>query len=207
VKLMKRGPRPDPSAVTLAALLVMVYLTSAATAPGFAAAAAATGDALARCAAIDASAPRLACYDALAGRTPVTAVAAARPAAAATPAAAMVASGPAPMAASPAAAVAPPVAAAAPAANDPQNFGLAQVQVHTAPEGPKSIEVHVTQVIDNGVTRPSVVLDNGQTWTFTEAADDASLRPGDPVTIKRAALGSFLLVSPAKHSYHVHRTR
>ncbi len=154
----------NPRTVTLAALLAI--------APAFAAAAA--GDGLAHCAAIDESAARLACYDALAGRVPAKAAAA---------------------------------SPAAPAANDPQDFGLAQVQVRTAPEGPKSIEVHVTQVIDNGVTRPSVVLDNGQTWTFTEAADDASLRPGDPVTIKRAALGSFLLVTPAKHSYHVHRTR
>ncbi len=168
----------NPRTVTLAALLVL--------APALPAAAA--GDGLAQCAAIDASAARLACYDALAGRAPATTVAAAKPAAAPTPAPA----------------VAPP---AAPAANDPQHFGLAQVQVHTAPEEPKSIEAHVAQVIDNGVTRPSVVLDNGQTWIFTEAADDAALRPGDPVTIKRAALGSFLLVTPAKHSYHVHRTR
>jgi hypothetical protein len=151
----------------------------------------ATGDGLARCAAIDASAARLACYDALAGRMPVTAVAVS-PAAAVAPAGA------------PAAAPAAPVA---PATNDPQNFGLAQVQVHTAAEGPKSIQVHVAEVIDNGVTRASVVLDNGQTWTFTESSADAYLRPGDQVTIKRAALGSFLLVTPAKHSYHVHRTR
>jgi len=180
----------NPRAVTLAALLVM--------APAYAAVA--TGDGLARCAAIDASAARLACYDALAGRAPATAVAAS-PAAIATP---VPVAAPLP--------AAPPVGGPVPApsalaASDPQNFGLAQVQVHTAPEGPKSIEVHVTEVIDNGVTRASVVLDNGQTWTLTESSADAYLRPGDQVTIKRAALGSFLLVTPAKHSYHVHRTR
>jgi len=52
-----------------------------------------------------------------------------------------------------------------------------------------------------------VVLDNGQLWVFTdsEAEADARLNPGDPVTIKRAALGSFLMKTASNHSYHVHR--
>jgi hypothetical protein len=48
-----------------------------------------------------------------------------------------------------------------------------------------------------------VALDNGQAWTFT--ATDALLRAGDPVTIKRGALGSFLLTTPSHHTYHAVR--
>jgi len=49
------------------------------------------------------------------------------------------------------------------------------------------------------------VLDNGQIWTYQ--GDDGRLGPGDPVTIKRAALGSFIMVTQSKRSYHVTRTR
>jgi hypothetical protein len=31
------------------------------------------------------------------------------------------------------------------------------------------------------------------------------VRPGDTVTIKRAALGSFLMMTPSRHSYRVER--
>jgi hypothetical protein len=51
----------------------------------------------------------------------------------------------------------------------------------------------------------AVVLDNGQAWTFVE--QDPRLRPGDSVTIKRAALGSFLMMTPSRHSYRVQRSK
>jgi hypothetical protein len=143
-------------------------------------AASSTSTGLARCAAIAAADARLVCYDALAGR-PSTADGAS------------------------AAGATPPTAAAG--ANDPHSFGLSQIPVPEAPQAPAAIHAHVAEVIDTGVARASVVLDNGQAWTFTEPADDAGLRPGDAVTVKRAALGSFMLVTPSKHGYHVHRTR
>jgi hypothetical protein len=166
---------------------------------------------LARCAAIAAPEARLACYDALAGRSVPPAASAARPSAAVlspapAPAAPPVAP---PVAASVAAPVAAssPLPATAPAADDPGNFGLTRAQLHTASAGPISIQAHVAKFIESrlGIGHPSVVLDNGQTWTFTEPDDDARLGPGVPVTIKRAALGSYLLISPSKHSYHVRR--
>jgi hypothetical protein len=49
------------------------------------------------------------------------------------------------------------------------------------------------------------VLDNGQTWTFVE--QEPRLRPGDPVTIKRASLSSFLMTTPSRHSYRVQRLK
>jgi len=175
---------------------------------------------LARCAAIAGPDARLACYDGLAGHpAPPAAVPPAAIPAAAIPAAAIpAASSPRSTApAVPAPAVPPaPAAAATPAptfASDPQNFGFteaqkrAQAQPHAAPEGPTAIQARVTKIVDNPAGRSYVVLDNGETWVFVDAADDARLRPGDQVTIKRGSLGSFLLLTSAKGSYHVHRTQ
>jgi hypothetical protein len=163
---------------------------------------------LARCAGIAAPDARLACYDALAGRSAPAAAAAPTPTSPAPPTAGAATS------ATPAAPAAPlattPVASFA---SDPRNFGLteaqqhAQAQPHAAPEGPASVQARVTKIIDNRAGRAYVVLDNGQTWVFVDAADDARLSPGDPVTIKRGSLGSFLMLTPSKHSFHVRRTQ
>ena len=48
-----------------------------------------------------------------------------------------------------------------------------------------------------------VLLDNGQTWALNEPNEQ--LGTGDAVTIKRAALGSFLMTTPAKKSFRVRR--
>jgi hypothetical protein len=50
-----------------------------------------------------------------------------------------------------------------------------------------------------------VLLDNGQMWAYQ--GDDGRLRPGDPITIKRASLGSFIMLTQSRRSYHVTRTR
>lgn len=165
------------------------------------AAAAGTLD-LAQCAAIAAADARLACYDALAGRAPAGAAQARTvlvpppTAAAATPANAAAGSS-APLVAAPSAA----------AAADPQNFGLTKAELHQAPAGPASVEAQVAAVSVDASGHAYVVLENGQTWVFTEADTDSRLRPGDTVSIRRASLGSFLMVTPSRHSYHAHRTR
>jgi hypothetical protein len=86
---------------------------------------------------------------------------------------------------------------------------LTPAQMHVTAAGPTAIQARVTKIVESrlGIGHPAVVLDNGQTWTFTETNDDARLGPGDPVTIKRAALGSFLMTTPSKRTYHVHRTQ
>jgi hypothetical protein len=142
---------------------------------------------LARCAAIDDANARLACYDALAGRksqdvaqTTVT------PSATATATAS---------AAAPAAAPDPAAAA--------QKFGLSNVQQHKAEEGPSAIEVHVAKALVDRNRRAYLLLDNGQTWLVTD--DEVQLDDGEAVTIRRAALGSFMLTSASHHSFHVRR--
>lgn len=143
---------------------------------------------LAHCAGIAAPDDRLACYDKLAGRAPEPA---------ATSAAGKVDS----------TAVGMPAAASA-ADRDPANFGLSQVQIHKTPVGPESIQARVVRLSEGQFgARGQVVLDNGQTWSFTDAEQDRRLRPGDLVTIKRAALGSFMLTTASKRSYHVRRAQ
>lgn len=171
---------------------------------------------LKHCTAIAGAEARLACYDALAGRSAngtatgvvpaITAPAAAAPVQAIPAAAAPAAV--APVAA--AMAVTAPVPAPAPAPVDPaeaaKNFGLSSAQLHSAPSGPPSIEAHVTAVTVDRALRSYVALDNGQTWASTDGG--LELDSGEPVTIKRAALGSFMLLSTtSKHSYHVRRVR
>jgi hypothetical protein len=73
--------------------------------------------------------------------------------------------------------------------------------------GPTAIQAHIVKFIESRYGHDAAVLDNGQTWIFVDGGDDAALRPDDPVTIKRGSLGSFLLVTASKHSYHVRRTQ
>jgi hypothetical protein len=193
------------SAWKLAIMSALIALSWSATSTG------GTSD-LARCAAIAAPDARLECYDALAGRMSDRAT----PAAAAPPPVAASAAAPAarpnPPAQTPAQSNAPATANAATtaaAADNPVNFGLSPAQLHPTATGPASIQAHVAKIVQSqlGIGHPSVVLDNGQTWTFTEIDDDARLGPGDPVTIRRAALGSFVMTTPSKHSYHVRRAQ
>jgi hypothetical protein len=147
------------------------------------AAASARESKLARCAAIDEANARLACYDALAGRKSQDVAQSTM---------------------TPAATVAP---APAPAAPDPaaaaQKFGLSHVQQHKADEGPSAIEAHVAKALVDRNRRVYLLLDNGQTWLVTD--DEVQLDDGEAVTIRRAALGSFMLTSASHHSFHVRR--
>lgn len=166
-----------------------VWLLSVAAAAA-AAAAAAGAETLASCAAIAAADARLACYDALAHR-PADRI---PPAGASKPAVAAAEKAPAATA---------PVSAAAISAQDPKNFGLSLAQQGMAFAGPTSIKARV-EAINTGLNGQTyIVLDSGQTWSMGE--NDGWLSKGDAVTIKRAALGAFLLMAPSNHSYHVRR--
>ncbi len=160
--------------------------------------------ALAQCSSISNTAERLACYDRLAGRAPASKAPPSSPAAAA-PAAAPVSA--TPVSAAPAAAK--PVAAGTSSAE----FGLSKVQkerandaASSAPAEIKSITARVTGFRKGPSGRPRVLLDNGQTWEYEEDGDYL-LAVGDPITIRRASLGSFLLVTPARLVHRVRRIR
>jgi hypothetical protein len=156
---------------------------------------------LAHCASIDAADQRLACYDTLAGRAPPVAAAraVAVPAAPAAPAASAAA---APAAPATARAPAPPAAATAPVA-DASTFGFSKAQLHVVDAGPQSIEARVTRVTQNHLGGVNVELDNGQTWTYKD--ESALPAAGEVVTIKRGALGSYLMITKTKLAMHVQR--
>jgi len=199
-----------------------LLLALAGLAPGILAAAEGSESGLAKCAAIASAQERLACYDAL-SNPPGPSAAPAAPAAAppaVAPAAPTVAapSAPAqkpgtaaaaPVAAPPVSVPVPAPAAAAPAAAaaaDGGNFGLSAAQQKIAPTGPESIQAKVDHVYVNNASKSYVALDNGQTWTSTDGNFD--LFDGESVTIRRAALGSFMLVSTkSKRTYHVRRVQ
>lgn len=203
--------------------LILVFASAAAWPAG-----APTAADLARCAAMTAPDARLACYDSLSA--PLVPPAPAAPVAPATPTASAPALPPPSPPPAPTAAVAVPAPAATPApaaatsvpastgntastaapADDPQNFGFtrAQVQAHSQsppPPGLQSIQVHITNVLTDRQGNGYVLLDNGQMWTYQ--GDDGRMRPGEPVTIKRASLGSYIMVTQSKRSYHVTRQR
>jgi hypothetical protein len=173
---------------------------------GASAATAATSDAdMMRCAAIAARDARLDCFDALARQLSSKAAAPLTRAPAAVPVAPSPAVSGAPV---PASAV-PPAAAQAPAAaalpGDPKNFGLTAAQQHTVDVGPQMMTANISILSSNQKGETLVVLDNGQTWSVAE--NDGWLASGQAVRIKRATMGSYLMLIPSNHSYHVRRVK
>jgi hypothetical protein len=162
-------------------------------------------DSLESCARISDDARRLACYDGLAERVMQGPAAAATPSPApgTTPEIATVLA-PAP---APAAAAAPPVAAAPVAVDRVAEFGLSeQARKEREPEKwVESVTARVTNVGQTASDRYVITLDNGQVWVQSETNTRAILAPGDTVTIKRAALGSFKLSGPRSVFWRVKR--
>ncbi len=149
-------------------------------------------DELTRCAAIDAPEKRLACYDRLAGRPPAgsaSASGAGTARAAALPAATLV-GGPAPP---------------TPAASPGTSFGDNRPRFSAAAEEPASIQAVVVGITQSRAGPMRLELDNGQTWTVSDS--DVRLERGDPVTIRRASLGSYLMQTPSRRSYRVMRAQ
>jgi len=99
-----------------------------------------------------------------------------------------------------------PAVAARPASkpDDAASFGVIRRTLVSEP-GPQQIGAVVTGLSVDRQGSVLVSLDNGQSWTFKEA--DARLNAGDAVTIRRAALGSFLMTTPSRHTYRVQRTK
>jgi hypothetical protein len=86
------------------------------------------------------------------------------------------------------------------------SFGAPQIRSPPKPPpGPTQMQAVVAEVSVDRMGTVSVSLDNGQRWTFQDP--DPRLRPGDRVTIRRAALGSFLMATPSRHIYRVQRTQ
>jgi hypothetical protein len=142
---------------------------------------------------------RLACYDSIFGRPAATAPRVA-------PAAAVPEAG----------AVAVPTAAAptaAAAANAETDFGLteaakrARQPEESAERLPESISGTVARVARQPAGEFVVTLENGQVWTQLQVDARARVAVGDTVVIKKAALGSHLLVTANRYATRVRRVK
>jgi hypothetical protein len=152
-------------------------------------------------------AQRLACYDAAFGRDPAPAPATGE----AGPAGGVATAGRTTKAS---ADRAPSRGAANTITVDPvAEFGLSESQKRAKdPErakvaSPDSISAKVAESRQLPTGELVVTLDNGQVWVQAEVLTKARATPGDAVTIRRAALGSFTLVTANKVAVKVRRVR
>jgi hypothetical protein len=146
---------------------------------------------------------RLLCYD----RAAATLDRSAASAASAAPAVAAPAA--AGSSVSPAAAAAAKPVASAPASSGTAEFGVSEgpLAAKRQATGLKEITAVVTAVSVRGRGELVVTLDNGQVWAQNEAVAYFPLNVGDTVKIHSAALGSYLLLTPAKRTTKVTRVR
>jgi hypothetical protein len=183
---------------------------------GCAAAAEALPPSLRACMSESDASKRLACFDRESGRLAGESVAATRPATTASAAAPSVAKA-VPPAAAPAAtapAAAAPAAAATTAAAVPaaveksaeEKFGyrgsIARADIDKKEEeergGVEQLNATVTEVSTLAHGELLLTLDNGQVWQQKAGDRAMRIKVGDPVSIKRGSLRSFLLTSEAK---------
>lgn len=92
-------------------------------------------------------------------------------------------------------------------------FGLTRRQVREADpqtgqvDDLERIESTVTRVGQTGEGKRVITLENGQTWLLTENTSRGDLRVGDRVTVRAAALASFMMVTPQGVALRARRTR
>jgi hypothetical protein len=150
------------------------------------------------CVGLDDDARRLACYDEALGRV--------RPSADATSSAG-------PVADTAAGGAATASATAAPSQPRREDFGLsdqekrARAEQRAEPKPIESISAAVQSVSRRPTGEQLFVLDDGQVWMELEAYARTRVKPGDTVTIRRGALGSYMLVTPNRVATHVRRLK
>jgi hypothetical protein len=155
------------------------------------------------CAGIGEDSARLACYDRTFGRGPA-------PAPMSAPASAKPVTTVPVAAAAGAAAAAPAVDAAEKAQRE---FGLSETDKRalddnkSIPQEPESIVARVASASRRPTGEQVFVLENGQVWVETSTFTAARVQPGDEVTVRKGALGSFLLVTPKRIATHVRRLK
>lgn len=112
----------------------------------------------------------------------------------------------------------PPVdgAAVAAAAADPEqqrrDFGLSVQQKRERtpallrpPEGPDRVEARVADITYRKTGHRVIRLDNDQIWQLVDVSDKGPLKEGDAIVVRKAALGSFMLVTPARVALRARR--
>jgi len=112
-----------------------------------------------------------------------------------------------------AAAVAAGAAAAGAASNPQADFGLSEAAKRALDpekakiEMPESVTDKVTSVGRKPTGEMVVTLANGQVWLQIDSDSRAKVGVGQTVTIRKASLGSYLLVGPDKIATRVRRIK
>ncbi|MGI9246130.1 MAG: hypothetical protein ACR2I8_05430 [Steroidobacteraceae bacterium] len=90
-----------------------------------------------------------------------------------------------------------------------ENFGLSDSarRARDGEEGPQQIEAVIAAIALRPTGESVITLQDGQVWEQLGTDVTGRLRAGDAVTIRKAALGSFLLVGPDRNSLRVRRLR
>jgi hypothetical protein len=96
-----------------------------------------------------------------------------------------------------------------------RDFGLSEAEKRARdtagdPDGlPPQIQAVVLNVSKQGYGQGAllVTLDNGQIWAQAESVTHARIKKGDTITIRKASLGSFLLVTASDVTMRVRRLR
>lgn len=94
-----------------------------------------------------------------------------------------------------------------------KDFGLNQIQRRAGmPESqrveiPDRIEAAVTAVRTLAEGERMVTLDNGQLWMLTEVTSQGFLKAGDRVVVRKAAVGTFMLVTPGRVALRAKRVQ
>ena len=146
------------------------------------------------CAAIEDDRTRLDCYDAIFSRPAASAPEG--PSSVAAPA--MVGTAAAPAAAAPSPEADFGLTEAAKRAREPEE---------SREQFPESISGKVAKVSRQPAGELVVTLENGQIWTQVQVDVRARVAAGDTVTVKKAALGSHLLVTANRYATRVRRVK
>ena len=113
------------------------------------------------------------------------------------------------------AATAPAIAPTSPQQRPPPDpqFGMNEAQRRAAAGNTEQSKINdsISATVTDLRTTPSgefvVILDNGQVWRQIDLESWAPPQKGDRVTIRRGALGSFMLVTANNLATHVRRER
>lgn len=93
-----------------------------------------------------------------------------------------------------------------------KQFGLSGQQRRESDPGVEAVEVgrvqaRVTRIAVTAEGERVVTLDNDQSWRLIEDRANGRIEIGDTVVVRKAALGSFMLVTPHGLALRARRTR
>jgi hypothetical protein len=99
------------------------------------------------------------------------------------------------------------------AAAPQEQFGFKEKEVErktaktVEAEAPTSVSAAITALSRLHDGKFVVTLDNAQVWSQSEINSQADVQVGDPVTVRRGVLGSYLLVTKAGIATRVRRVK